>query len=184
MPNFITAEEMLASARSVIVRLAPHEALTEMQAGAVLIDIRSAEHRDRDGFLPGAHVIPRNVLEWRLDPRGEHRDPRVAKLDRLVIVICDEGYQSSLAAAGLQRFGLDATDVIGGVQSWRREGLKLCQAVETGIRRPGRAVIGGSVGSKQSHAGFNCFDPGWIDSHKEALSDYEAGRISRESPSL
>lgn len=121
MPDSITAEELLAEARAEIVRLTPLEALTEMRTGAVLIDIRAAEQRDRDGFLPGAHVIPRNVLEWRLDPRGEHRDPRVARLDRRVIVICDEGYQSSLAAANLRRLGLDAADVIGGVQAWRSE---------------------------------------------------------------
>ena len=70
-------------------------------------------------------MIPRNVLEWRLDPRCEHRDPDVARTDRQVIVACDEGCQSSLAAATLRRLGLDATDMIGGVQSWRAEGLPL-----------------------------------------------------------
>jgi rhodanese-related sulfurtransferase len=130
MPGFITAEEMLASARSEIVRLTPREALSAVQAGAVLIDIRPTEQRERDGSLPSAHVIPRNVLEWRLDPRDEHRDPRVACLDRRVIVICNEGYQSSLAAANLRRFGLDAVDVIGGVQSWRTEGLSPCSKAE------------------------------------------------------
>ena len=90
-----------------------------------MVDIRPADQRERDGRLPGAHVIPRNVLEWRLDPGCEHRDPDVARADRQVIVVCDEGYQSSLAAATLRRLGLDATDVIGGVQSWRAEGLPL-----------------------------------------------------------
>ena len=90
-----------------------------------MVDIRPADQRERDGCLPGARVIPRNVLEWRLDPRCEHRDPDVARADRQVIVVCDEGYQSSLAAATLRRLGLDATDVIGGVQSWRAEGLPL-----------------------------------------------------------
>jgi rhodanese-related sulfurtransferase len=125
MADFVTVEEMLASARSEIVRLTPHEAFTAMQAGGALIDIRPTEQRDRDGSLPDAHVIPRNALEWRLDPRGEHRDPQVARLDQRVIVICDEGYQSSLAAANLRQFGLDAADVIGGVQLWRREGLEV-----------------------------------------------------------
>ena len=73
--------------------------------------------------LPGARVVPRNVLEWRLDPSCEHRDPELARRDARVIVVCDEGYQSSLAAATLRRFGLDATDVIGGVQAWREAGL-------------------------------------------------------------
>ncbi|MDQ2630407.1 MAG: rhodanese-like domain-containing protein [Actinomycetota bacterium] len=127
MSNFITAEELLAAARSEIARLTPLEALSEMRAGAVLIDIRTTEQRDRDGFLPGAYEISRNVLEWRLDPYGEYRDPMIACLDRRVIVICDEGYQSSLAAANLRRFGLDAADVIGGVQAWRCEGLGLRQ---------------------------------------------------------
>jgi rhodanese-related sulfurtransferase len=127
MATFVTAEEMLASARSEIARLTPREALSAMRTGAVLVDIRPTEQRDRDGSLPGAHVISRNVLEWRLDPRGEHRDSKVARLDRRVIVICDEGYQSSLAAVNLRRLGLDVADVIGGVQSWRCEGLELCQ---------------------------------------------------------
>ena len=126
MPDFVTVDEMLALARSEIVRLTPREALAAIRKGAVLVDIRSKEQRERDGALPGGHVIPRNVLEWRIDPRCEYRDPRIARLDRRVIVICDEGYQSSLAAASLRRFGLDTADVIGGVQSWRDEGLELC----------------------------------------------------------
>ena len=120
-----TVDELLALARGEISRLTPSEALAAMRSGAVLVDIRPTEQRDRDGHIQGAHVIPRNVLEWRLDPQSEHRDPEVARLDRQVIVICDQGYQSSLAAATLRRFGLDAADVIGGVQSWRDEGLRL-----------------------------------------------------------
>ena len=92
---------------------------------ALLVDIRSEEQRRRDGDLPGAHVVPRNVLEWRLDPACEYRDPELTRAGRKVIVVCDEGYQSSLAAATLRRFGLDATDVIGGVQAWREESLPL-----------------------------------------------------------
>jgi rhodanese-related sulfurtransferase len=125
MSDFLTVKEMLASARFSIARLTPRQALAATHNGAVLVDIRPTEQRERDGDLPGAHVVPRNVLEWRLDPRGEHRDPRLAHLDRQVILICDEGYQSSLAAASLLQFGLDVADVIGGVQAWRREGLKL-----------------------------------------------------------
>jgi rhodanese-related sulfurtransferase len=125
MPDFVTVEEMLASARSSIMRITPREAMAATQNGGILVDIRPTEQRDRDGLLPQAHVIPRNVLEWRLDPRGEHRDPRVARLDLQVILICDEGYQSSLAAASLRQFGLDVADVIGGVQAWRREGMEL-----------------------------------------------------------
>ncbi len=75
--------------------------------------------------MPGARVVPRNVLEWRLDPRGAHRDPELARLDRQVILVCDEGYQSSLAAATLRLFGLDVADVIGGMQAWCREEVEL-----------------------------------------------------------
>ena len=123
--DVVTVDQLLAEARAKLVRLTPAQARDAVSAGAVMVDIRPADQRERDGRLPGAHVIPRNVLEWRLDPRCEHRDPDVARTDRQVIVVCDEGYQSSLAAATLRRLGLDATDVIGGVQSWRAEGLPL-----------------------------------------------------------
>jgi rhodanese-related sulfurtransferase len=89
----------------------------------VLVDIRSELQRARDGDLPGARRYPRNVLEWRLDPSSPDRDPEVARTGAQVIVICDEGYQSSLAAATARRFGVDATDVIGGFQAWRGDGL-------------------------------------------------------------
>jgi rhodanese-related sulfurtransferase len=126
----VTVEELLAEARAGLVRLTPTEALAAASAGAILVDLRPVEQRDRDGRLPGARVIARNVLEWRLDPGSEHRDPDVARTDRQVIVVCDEGYQSSLVAATLRRFGLDATDVIGGAQSWRTEGLPLARTTD------------------------------------------------------
>jgi rhodanese-related sulfurtransferase len=119
----VSVEELLSSARAGLGRLTPAEALAESEEGAALVDIRPSEQRRRDGSLPGAVVISRNVLEWRLDPGGEHRDRDLAETGRRVILICDEGYQSSLAAATLRRFGIDATDVIGGVQSWLAEGL-------------------------------------------------------------
>lgn len=123
--DVVTVDQLLTEARAKLVRLTPAQARDAVSAGAVMVDIRPADQRERDGRLPCAHVIPRNVLEWRLDPRCEHRDPDVARADRQVIVVCDEGYQSSLAAATLRRLGLDATDVIGGVKSWRAEGLPL-----------------------------------------------------------
>jgi rhodanese-related sulfurtransferase len=116
-------KELLASARRELARVTPAEALAECGDGAVIVDIRPAEQRDRDGYLPGAVVISRNVLEWRLDPGCEHRNPDLAQAGARVIVICDQGYQSSLAAANLCRFGLDATDVIGGFQSWLADGM-------------------------------------------------------------
>jgi rhodanese-related sulfurtransferase len=120
-----TVEELLAEAQAEIDRLSPAEAHRAAQDGALLIDIRPLEQRQRDGFVPGATIVERNVLEWRLDPDGEHRNPDLARRDRRIILICDEGYQSSLAAATLRRFGLDSCDVIGGVQDWLAAGLPL-----------------------------------------------------------
>ena len=123
----VGCEELLAAAQEEIDRLTPAESVSAVELGAILVDIRPLEQRQRDGLVPGARVIGRNVLEWRLDPRGEHRDPAVAREDRQVILICDEGHQSSLAAATLRRLGVDAADVIGGVQRWRQDGLELLE---------------------------------------------------------
>jgi rhodanese-related sulfurtransferase len=120
----VTVEDLLARARSNLTRLEPHEAAAAIEDGAVLIDVRSEVQRDRDGVVPGALFFPRNVLEWRCDPASEHRDPRVGGLDRQLIVMCDGGYQSSLAAANLQELGfMSATDLAGGFQAWRAAGL-------------------------------------------------------------
>jgi rhodanese-related sulfurtransferase len=124
-----TVEELLAEARAEIDRLTPAEAHEAAQQGDLLIDIRPLEQRRRDGLVPGAAIVDRNVLEWRLDPGGEHRNPALARLDRRIILICDEGYQSSLAAATLRRFGLEASDVIEGVQGWMAAGLPLEPAI-------------------------------------------------------
>jgi rhodanese-related sulfurtransferase len=118
-----TIDQLLDEARAQIERLSPVEADAAARGGAALIDIRSEDQRARDGALPAARFIPRNVLEWRLDPASPHRDPACARRDVRVILICDEGYQSSLAAATLGRFGLDATDVVGGFQAWKAAGL-------------------------------------------------------------
>lgn len=120
-----TVEELLAEAAAEIDRLTPAEAHAAAQEGDVLIDIRPFEQRQRDGIVPGAAVVDRNVLEWRLDPEGAHRNPALARRDRRIILICDEGYQSVLAAATLRRFGLDSCDVIDGVQGWMAAGLPL-----------------------------------------------------------
>lgn len=120
-----TIEALLESARRELVRLSPHAAEAARGRGALLIDIRSESQRAEDGEIPGAVVVPRNVLEWRLDPACAHRDPELARPGRKLILICNEGYQSSLAAATLLRFGIDATDVVGGAQGWRTAGLPL-----------------------------------------------------------
>jgi rhodanese-related sulfurtransferase len=120
----IPVEQLLAHARAGLLRLAPEEAARAQRAGAILIDIRGDRQRDRDGTIPGARVVPRNVLEWRLDPLSPHRDPSLARPEAHVVLLCHEGYQSSLAAATLQRLGLPrATDVIGGFRAWRAAGL-------------------------------------------------------------
>ncbi|HET7574322.1 MAG TPA: rhodanese-like domain-containing protein [Solirubrobacterales bacterium] len=124
----IGVEGLLVEARSQIERLSPRDTNQAVGAGDLLVDIRPLEQRRRDGLVPGATVVDRNVLEWRLDPRGEHRDRALARTDRRVILVCDEGYQSSLAAATLRRFGVDACDVVGGVQEWRAAGLPLLPA--------------------------------------------------------
>jgi rhodanese-related sulfurtransferase len=124
-PAPLTADQLLAEARDGLKRLSPAEAFAASEAGAGLVDIRSDSQLARDGEIPGASFVARNVLEWRLDPASPHRDRGLARRDRELILICDEGYQSSLAAANLRRLGLDATDVIGGFQAWRAAGLPL-----------------------------------------------------------
>jgi rhodanese-related sulfurtransferase len=120
----MTVDELLAAARDRLCRLHPAEALTAMGGGAALIDIRGDSQIARDGTIPGALAIARNVLEWRLDPGSQHRHPQAPGLEDRVIVLCDEGYQSSLAAATLQDLGfVRATDVVGGFQAWREAGL-------------------------------------------------------------
>ena len=120
----MTADQLLAEARRGLKRLTPAEAASAISAGAVLVDIRSELQRERDGVVPGSVFVPRNVLEWRCDPASQWRDERVSDPSRRLIVMCDEGYQSSLAAANLRRLGLErATDLAGGFQAWRSGGL-------------------------------------------------------------
>ena len=119
-----TIDELLAQARGQLQRLDPAGALEAMGSGATLIDIRSDTQIAEDGVIVGALVIARNVLEWRLDPACEHRHARAPGLDDHVILVCNEGYQSSLAAVTLQHLGFArATDVEGGFQAWRAAGL-------------------------------------------------------------
>ncbi len=113
-------DALLAEARADLERVAPADLAAEMAAGALVVDTRPEEQRRRDGDLPGALVIDRNVLEWRLDPTSPHRIPEAADRGRRIIVVCNEGFSSSLAAATLRRLGLSrATDLAGGYQAWR-----------------------------------------------------------------
>src|SRR2546423_4028063 len=108
-------DDMLTGARAALERLEPGEASAAIGQGALLVDIRTDAQRERDGVVPSSLYIPRNVLEWRCDPSSDYRDPRASDPDRQVIVMCNEGYQSSLAAATLQELGLPrATDLDGG----------------------------------------------------------------------
>ncbi|TQJ90452.1 rhodanese-like domain-containing protein [Streptomyces sp. SLBN-31] len=118
-------DELLERLREGYDRVGPEEAYDAARAGeAVLVDIRYAALRERDGLIPGALVVERNELEWRLDPQGSHRLPEATSHELRVIVICNEGYASSLAAASLHSLGLfRATDLIGGFQAWRAAGL-------------------------------------------------------------
>ena len=117
-------DDVLAAARARLARLTPLEAAAAARQGALLVDTRPVEQRRRDGEIPDALVIDRNVLEWRLDPACDARIPEAGDRDRVVIVVCNEGYASSLAAAGLQDLGLyNATDLVGGFQAWRDAGL-------------------------------------------------------------
>jgi rhodanese-related sulfurtransferase len=125
----LTADDLLAEARRGLGRLEPGEAASAISAGAVLVDIRSELQRERDGVVPGSVFFPRNVLEWRCDPASPARDERVSDTARRLIVMCDEGYQSSLAAANLKRLGFErATDLAGGFQAWRAAGLQVIAA--------------------------------------------------------
>ncbi|MFC7302633.1 rhodanese-like domain-containing protein [Streptomyces monticola] len=124
-PQPLSIDAHLERVRAHLDRIGPQEAYDAAQAGeALLVDIRYAELRDRDGLIPGALVVERNELEWRLDPLGDHRAPEATGHDLRIVIICNEGYASSLAAASLQQLGLHrATDLIGGFQSWRTAAL-------------------------------------------------------------
>lgn len=116
-------DELLVAARRRLDRVDPASLAAEVAAGAIVVDIRPLEQRTRDGPMPGAIVIDRNVLEWRLDPTCEHHIPVIDDHDTRIIIVCNEGYQSSLAAAELRDLGLHrATDLTGGFQAWLAAG--------------------------------------------------------------
>jgi rhodanese-related sulfurtransferase len=127
-PSRQSIDDLLVRARERLDRVSPAQAYARAQAGALLVDIRPSEQRQREGHVegvvPNVLVIERNVLEWRLDPASSARLPEATGYDVEVIVLCSQGYASSLAAATLQELGLHrATDVDGGFVDWRAAGL-------------------------------------------------------------
>lgn len=119
-----TIERMLAAARARIHRLRPAEAAEAQEAGAILVDTRDSEDRRGEGVIPGAVWFTRNTLEWRADATSELPDPRIADPALQLIVFCNDGYGSSLAAASLQDLGFErAGDLVGGYRAWKRDGL-------------------------------------------------------------
>lgn len=125
-------DDLLRASRARLRRLTPADAAAAQAAGGVIIDIRADAQREADGLVPGALVVPRNVLEWRADPASPDRDPRVAEAKGPVVLMCAEGFASSLAAATLQDLGVaGATDMAGGFVAWRAAGLP--------VERPGEA---------------------------------------------
>jgi rhodanese-related sulfurtransferase len=119
-----TVDELLAEARTRIRRLSPAQTAEAIARGALVIDIRPEAQRQREGEVPGAVIVERNVLEWRLDPAGSHRMAEVTGHDQEIVVVCSEGYASSLVAATLVEMGFaSAADLDGGFQAWAAAGL-------------------------------------------------------------
>lgn len=140
---------LLAEARSTLLRLRPPAAARAHREGGLLVDIRPQQQRLQEGAIPGAVLIERNVLEWRLEPDGRWRTPELVDYRQVVVVFCSAGYASSLAAAALQSVGLvHATDMIGGFVAWRRSGLPVISATARVRRR---------VASHQSRDGLAGF---------------------------
>lgn len=128
-PGRRTLEDLLAEAEARIERLSPAAAAAALEEGAVLIDIRSDGDRERDGVVPGALHVPRTVLEWRLAPDSVWRSPHVGGLDGRIVLLCDHGCSSILAAATLVELGFGrAGDVVGGFAAWRAAGLPVVPA--------------------------------------------------------
>ena len=128
-PGARTIDEILATARTRLVRVTPRQAFGELPGGGVLVDIRPAAQRAAQGEIPGSTIVERNHLEWRFDPCSDARLPWVTGYDHRIIVFCVEGYTSSLAAASLQDLGLSrATDMIGGFEAWSAAGLPTAPA--------------------------------------------------------
>ena len=139
-----TVDELLAAARARIRRYEPAEALAAQQQGALLVDTRSLDERERDGIVPGSLHVPRSVLEWRLDPASRWHNPHAADLDREVVLLCAHGYSSTLAAATLADLGFRSVgDVVGGFEAWQAAGLPVAPAPPSARGLPGSGPADG-----------------------------------------
>lgn len=139
-----TLDDHLDQLRSTYRRLDPHETAAAVADGALLVDIRPVTQRVVEGEVPGAIVIDRNVLEWRLAPSSDHRIAEAGDPGRAVVLMCSEGYASSLAAVSLQAVGLPfATDLAGGFVAWRDAGLPTRDALAPGRPAPDPSAVPG-----------------------------------------
>ncbi len=124
-------------ARSQLERVKPDAAAALVAGGALLVDIRPHAQRVREGEVPGALIIERNVLEWRLDPRSPSRIPSAVGYEQPIVVLCSAGYTSSLAAVALQELGhVSVTDVVGGFNAWKQAGLPTQPGGSQAIHEP------------------------------------------------
>jgi rhodanese-related sulfurtransferase len=119
-----SVHDVLAAARARYTRLEPVQAHIAMTHGSLLIDVRDSDQRRRDGTIPGALIVDRTVLEWRFDPESGATHPQITGVGQSLILICNQGYSSSIAVASLLDLGAtDVTDVVGGFEAWRAAGL-------------------------------------------------------------
>jgi rhodanese-related sulfurtransferase len=163
--EFSSVDDLLAEARSRLARLDVAAAGRAIAAGARLVDIRPAWQRAREGEIPGSLIVERNHLEWRLHP-GSPARLTAAVAGQRWIVVCSEGYTSSLAAAVLCSLGVPATDLVGGVRAWAAAGRPITSGptrVESVVRSRGPAPRQGT-GSGSAHLG----DPGRLHVEHEA----------------
>ena len=138
-PRFASVDDLLADARSRLDRVTVDQIAGELAAGARLVDIRPGWQRADEGEIPGALVIERNHLEWRLHPESSARLADAIHGQRW-IVVCSAGYTSSLAADALGSLGVDATDLVGGFQAWEAAGLPTVLSIGRTVTEPGQVV--------------------------------------------
>jgi rhodanese-related sulfurtransferase len=145
-------EEVLVEARRRLARLTPLQAMAAQREGALLVDTRSVDERVHEGVIPGSLHLPLSVLPWRLDPDCEWRHPEACDLAHHVVLVCADGFSSSLAAAMLQEIGfVRAADMIGGYRAWRSSGLPVSEAPD-GLKAPQAArEAAGAVGTTKAH---------------------------------